>query len=216
MPDGFRPPARLTPALAVALLCAFAVTGSVAEPPPKGALPLPSTNAKTTPLAGMGVAAGRPDKLLRVPVSGLFPGAVNTRPRIKNPLANDPGAVERGMRDFTNFNCVGCHAPNGGGGIGPALSNQVFIYGSEPENIYLTIFQGRPNGMPAWGSVLPDSTIWELVTYIQSISNEPNPEWGVTTSAESPKIQQAPAEFVKTPKPWSHTQPFGNGQKPKP
>ena len=30
--------------------------------------------------------------------------------------------------------------------------------------------------MPAWGALLPDSVIWDLVTYIGKLSNEPNPE----------------------------------------
>lgn len=56
---------------------------------------------------------------------------------------------------------VGCHAANGGGGMGPALSEGRFIYGSNPANLFLSIYQGRPNGMPAWGEILPESTIWE-------------------------------------------------------
>jgi cytochrome c oxidase cbb3-type subunit 3 len=59
--------------------------------------------------------------------------------------------------------------------MGPSLSNSAFIYGGEPENIYLSIFQGRPRGMPAWGGMLPDSVIWDLVTYVQNMSNEPSP-----------------------------------------
>ena len=39
----------------------------------------------------------------------------------------------------------------GGGGIGPPLMDDRWIYGSAPENIYASIVQGRPNGMPAWG-----------------------------------------------------------------
>ena len=43
------------------------------------------------------------------------------------------------------------------------VSDGNFIYGGNPESLYLTIVQGRPNGMPAWGSVLPSETIWVLV-----------------------------------------------------
>ena len=94
--------------------------------------------------------------ILHVPVSGLHPGNVSFAPRIANPLANDPQAATRGMRDFIQFNCVGCHAPNAGGGMGPALSEGRFIYGSSPANLFLSIYQGRPNGMPAWGPLLPE------------------------------------------------------------
>ena len=68
--------------------------------------------------------------ILRVPVSELHPGDVSFTPNIDNPLAKDPQATTRGMQDFIQFNCVGCHAANGGGGMGPALSEGQFIYGS--------------------------------------------------------------------------------------
>ena len=152
--------------------------------------------------------------LLDTPVSGLFPGGVSTRPQLKNPIGNDPAAAQRGMGYFTAFNCVGCHAPNGGGGMGPALSNRFFEYGGEPANIYLSILQGRPNGMPAWGGVLPDAIIWDLVAYIEQISKAPVTEWGTTISLQSPSIQQVPAEYLMTTNPWAYTQPFSHGQKP--
>jgi cytochrome c oxidase cbb3-type subunit 3 len=103
---------------------------------------------------------------------------------------------------------------NGGGGMGPALSNNFFIYGSEPENIYLSIAQGRPNGMPVWGSMLPDPLIWDLVAYITSISKAPAPQWGTTVSASSPNIQQVPAEDQQTASPWDNTESSTSGQKP--
>jgi cytochrome c oxidase cbb3-type subunit III len=166
--------------------------------------------------AGVGadIGGGRATTLMQVPVSHLSPNALPNRPPIKNPVQGDPQAAERGMRYFTNFNCVGCHAPNGGGGMGPALSNKIFIYGAQPENIYLSIFQGRPNGMPAWGAVLPDAVIWDIVTYIGKISNEPTPEWGRTFDPVTPQIEQVPAELVTTTDPWSATHDFKFGEKP--
>jgi cytochrome c oxidase cbb3-type subunit 3 len=155
-----------------------------------------------------------PDALLKVPVSGIHPGAVASLPVIPNPVDGDPKAVQRGMTYYNQFNCVGCHAPNGAGGMGLALSNRYFQYGSTPANIYLSIAQGRPNGMPAWGATLPPSVIWDLVTYIQEISQAPLEEWGTTVSAKSPSIEQVPAEFETTTTPWAHTEPFSYGQKP--
>ncbi|HEX6957888.1 MAG TPA: c-type cytochrome [Ferrovibrio sp.] len=170
-----------------------------------------STRIGTDPT---GNAAPPRPSLLQVPVSKIFPGNVGTGPDIRNPVANDPEAPERGMRAFAAFNCVGCHAPNGAGGMGPALSNDIFLYGSSAANIYLTILQGRPNGMPAWGRTLPDRIVWDLVAYIKSISNEPKAQWGRTISPTSPDYEQVPAEFVKTTQPWKYTQPFRKGQKP--
>lgn len=157
---------------------------------------------------------GAPSELVHVPVSKLHPGAVPVRPTIENPVAGDPEAAQRGMNYFNQFNCIGCHAPNGAGGMGPSLSNSKFIYGSEPENIYISILQGRPAGMPAWGGMLPDQVIWDLVTYIKSISKEPAAPWGKTTSADGFTIEQVPAEYMTTTEPWKYTTPFSYGQPP--
>jgi cytochrome c oxidase cbb3-type subunit 3 len=153
---------------------------------------------------------------MQVPVSHLAPGASPSRPAIKNPAQGDVQAANRGMQYFVNFNCNGCHADNGGGGMGPSLSNNIFIYGSEPENIYLSIHQGRPNGMPAWGAVLPETVIWDLVTYIGKLSNEPNRQWGRTfaQSPLSPDVEQLPSQKATTSDPWSGTRKFSSGQKP--
>jgi cytochrome c oxidase cbb3-type subunit III len=165
---------------------------------------------------GETVGGGRPGVFMQVPITHLSPGALPSRPAIKNPAQGDPKALERGMSYFISLNCVGCHAPNGGGGMGPALSNTNFMYGAEPENIYLSIYQGRPKGMPAWGAALPDSVIWDLVTYIGKISNEPTTEWGRTFAAVplSPNVEQVPSEQATTPDPWSSTKNFSSGQKP--
>lgn len=170
--------------------------------------------AESAPPDDATLNAPTPGMLLDVPVTTLIPGAAEIRPDIKSPVAEDSGAAARGMAYFASFNCSGCHADNGGGGMGPSLSNRQFIYGEAPENIYLSIAQGRPNGMPAWGKVLPDSAIWDLVAYIKSISNAPVSSWGTTTSLEAFKIEQVPAEFQSSPTPWDYTQPFSFGQNP--
>jgi len=200
------------------LLSAFAFLLTAA--PAQQSLPQSQEAARPTvqlrPDFGQSVGGGRPGVFMQVPVSNLSPGAVRSTPTIKNPVQGDPRAPERGMRYFIEFNCIGCHADNGGGGMGPALSNNMFIYGGQPENIYLSIYQGRPNGMPAWGAALPDSVIWDLVTYIGYLSNEPTPEWGRTFSQSplSPRVQQVPSELITTANPWSRTQDFSSGQKP--
>ncbi|HEX3882120.1 MAG TPA: cytochrome c [Stellaceae bacterium] len=153
--------------------------------------------------------------LFKTPVTGIFPGGVSTRPDIKNPVGKDPAAAQRGMAYFNAFNCVGCHAANGAGGMGRALTDRNdFLYGASPANIYLTITQGRPNGMPAWGALLPDPVIWDLVAYIEQINQAPDEQWGTTVAPGSPAIEQAPAEFTTTANPWAHTEPFSNGQNP--
>jgi len=106
---------------------------------------------------------------------------------------------------------------NAGGGMGPSLSDDAWIYRSSPGNIYLTIAQGRSAGMPAFGAMLPDRTIWELVAYIQSISEKPGNKFGRTTSIvpQSPAVEQVPQGRAVTATPWQATEALPpNGQKP--
>ncbi len=178
-------------------------TSEVKPPPPPGAVDVDIFASKA--MAGA---------LVHVPVTNVFPGDIPVKPKVTDPVANDPEAAYRGMTYFNQFNCVGCHAANGAGGMGPSLSNSKFVYGSEPEQIYLTILQGRPAGMPAWGGMLPDQVIWDLVAYIRSISKEPSGEWGKTTSLDTMGPEQVPYEYQKTVNPWNYTEPFSYGQAP--
>ena len=111
------------------------------------------------------------DLAVFVPATELFPGSGRLDPAIENPLSGDPAAIAAGERHFEAFNCAGCHAPLGGGGMGPPLSDDVWIHGGEPAQIYLSIMHGRPEGMPAWGSMLPRRTAWEMVAYIESLAD---------------------------------------------
>lgn len=78
-------------------------------------------------------------------------------------------ALSNGKQFYSQFNCVGCHA-HGGGGMGPPLKDDKWIYGSEPEQIFSTIVEGRPNGMPSFGGRIPDDQIWQLTAYVRSMS----------------------------------------------
>jgi len=77
--------------------------------------------------------------------------------------------VSQGKTLYNQFNCSGCHF-QGGGGIGPPLMDADWIYGSRPENIFETIAEGRPNGMPAFGGKIVTDQIWQLVAYVRSMS----------------------------------------------
>ncbi len=74
-----------------------------------------------------------------------------------------------GKRLYAAYNCVGCHA-HGGGGMGPALIDDEWLYGSAPDQVFATIVQGRPNGMPSFGGRIPDYQIWQLAQYVRSMS----------------------------------------------
>src|SRR4051812_43746352 len=103
-----------------------------------------------------------------VRVSDLHPGGGSPSAPVHTPYENNAVAISEGKRLFSAYNCVGCHA-HGGGGIGPALRDDQWIYGHEADQIYHTILEGRPNGMPAFRDKVPDYQIWQLAAYVRSM-----------------------------------------------
>ena len=99
----------------------------------------------------------------------LQPGSPSSPVMIDSPFKANAYGLSEGKRLYSAYNCVGCHA-QGGGAIGPALMDHRWIYGSRADQIYSTIVQGRPNGMPAFGGRIPEQQLWQLVGYVQSMS----------------------------------------------
>lgn len=105
-----------------------------------------------------------------ITASHLQPGPAVISANVAGPYADNAYGVSEGKRLFAAMNCSGCHA-NGGGGMGPALMDYNWIYGSDPEQIFASIAEGRPNGMPSWKYRLSNQQIWELVAYVRSLSS---------------------------------------------
>ena len=110
-----------------------------------------------------------------------------------SPFQQNAWGQSEGKRLFQSYNCSGCHA-NGGGGIGPALMDDEWIYGYLPGNIFASIVEGRPNGMPSFRNKLPDYQVWQLVAYVQSMSGQ-NPI--DTSSGRSDHMQARTAEIIQ-------------------
>jgi cytochrome c oxidase cbb3-type subunit III len=99
----------------------------------------------------------------------LQPGQPWPEVTVRNVAEERAYDLNEGQRLYRAYNCNGCHA-NGGGGMGPALMDDNWIYGSHPENIHDVIVEGRPNGMPSFGGKIPDYQIWEITAYVRSMS----------------------------------------------
>ena len=127
----------------------------------------------------------------------LQPGPQAPVPEAKNAYEENAYAMSEGKRLFENYNCAGCHA-HGGSDIGPPLMDEKWVYGSAPQNIYETIVEGRPNGMPAFAGKIPDDQIWQIVAYVRSLN-------GLTPKAASPTrsdhIQMKESEQETKPQP---------------
>ena len=82
----------------------------------------------------------------------------------------NPEQIAAGHQLYAAFNCVGCHF-NGGGGMGPALMDDQWIYGSSMENVASSIVEGRPRGMPSFRALVTDDQVWQLAAYVRSMSD---------------------------------------------
>lgn len=125
-----------------------------------------------------------------VRTSGLQAGGAAPREARNNPYEGNPRALAEGRQYYIWMNCHACHGEMGGGGIGPPFADPVWIYGSAPENIYQSIVQGRPNGMPAYGGVIPEDRVWLIAAYVRSLG-PPDPR---ELQPESPtRLPESPA-----------------------
>jgi cytochrome c oxidase cbb3-type subunit III len=106
-----------------------------------------------------------------IAVTGLFPngGAPPPLDRIGTRFEGNKLAIAAGKQLFNQMNCTGCHF-NGGGGMGPALMSGHWRYGGRIDQIYASIAQGRPNGMPSWQDNLAPAMMWDLAAYVKSLA----------------------------------------------
>jgi cytochrome c oxidase cbb3-type subunit 3 len=52
------------------------------------------------------------------------------------------------------------------------LIDDQWIYGGEIENIYATIVQGRPNGMPSFRNKIPEQQVWQIAAYVRAMKGQ--------------------------------------------
>lgn len=120
---------------------------------------------------GFRVDPPQADRINSKQMTTLQPGEQLPQQIVVNEYEGNAFALNEGKRLFSQMNCTGCHA-NGGGGIGPALMDDKWIYGSQPDQIFATIVEGRPNGMPSFRGKLPNYQVWQLAAYVRSLSGQ--------------------------------------------
>ncbi len=83
----------------------------------------------------------------------------------------DAAGIATGKTLFTKT-CVACHSPNGGGGVGPNLTDNYAIHGATIQDIFKTIKYGYPDkGMQAWQSNFSPVEMQQLASYVKSLVN---------------------------------------------
>jgi cytochrome c oxidase cbb3-type subunit 3 len=101
------------------------------------------------------------------------------REALQNPISNDSlaalahndAALSDGKKTFSTI-CIACHGPNGGGTVGPNLTDNFWLHGSKPEQLYANVMSGFPEkGMPPWGKQLGPERTRNVVAFVLSLKN---------------------------------------------
>jgi cytochrome c oxidase cbb3-type subunit III len=98
-------------------------------------------------------------------------GLANSRPQLTltNPRGGDPRAIEEGKQLFISYNCADCHGSDGSGDVAPSFDDGRWHFGGTVGDVYESIEEGRPDGMPAWGGRISESQVWALVAYVRTL-----------------------------------------------
>ena len=91
---------------------------------------------------------------------------------VKNPYEGDKKAISTGGQLFIAYNCLDCHGAEGSGAMGPSFQDGRWHFGGSPGEVFESIYQGRPDGMPAWGGRITNDQIWMLTAYVRSLSSK--------------------------------------------
>ena len=94
-------------------------------------------------------------------------------------LLTDPAALASGKAIFTT-NCVACHRADGGGQIGPNLTDDNWILGGGIKNVFHTLVNGGRDGkgMISWKGTLKPKEMQLVASYVLSLrgSNPKDPK----------------------------------------
>jgi cytochrome c oxidase cbb3-type subunit 3 len=131
-----------------------------------------TSDSNAEPVSQAQRAANDPATRFVSHVDHIQPGMVKpfAGMRLVNPLAKDKNAIATGAKLFVSYNCIDCHGADGSGAMGPSLADGRWHFGGTDAEVFESIYQGRPEGMPAWGSLLSDDQIWMLVSYVRSLN----------------------------------------------
>ena len=82
---------------------------------------------------------------------------------------SDPADLAEGKSVFTSV-CAACHGADGGGIVGPNLTDDFWLHGGSIKDIFKTIKYGVPEkGMKSWKDDYPPKKIEQIASYIHSI-----------------------------------------------
>ncbi len=85
------------------------------------------------------------------------------------PAAPPSPQVAFGEKLFVSYNCGDCHGAGGAGAMAPSLQDNRWHYGGTQDEVFRSIAEGRPGGMPTWGAIIPGPEMIALAAYVRSL-----------------------------------------------
>jgi len=84
-------------------------------------------------------------------------------------LATDEAVIGQGKAIFQE-KCTACHGPDGGGSVGPNLTDSYWLHGAGIKNLFKVIKYGVPEkGMISWEKQLSPTDIQKVASYVHSL-----------------------------------------------
>jgi mono/diheme cytochrome c family protein len=168
---------------------------------------LPATPLLAADNAAPPAQQGAPSAEAQAPSAGASGGSpmdtAKTAPKgsLKSPYADFAKVAENGHQKYMAAGCNGCHGGTGGGGMGPPLTNEVWVYGKDDDTLFRLIALGSDDlqkqgytrkgsenvvgPMPAQGTIVKsDDDMWKIIAWIRSV----NP----SSAGASPSASAAP------------------------
>ena len=116
-------------------------------------------------------------------------------------LLTDASELSAGKTTF-EANCVACHMADGGGGIGPNLTDTYWILGGDIKHVFKTVSEGGRSGkgMIAWKQQLKPAQIAQVASYVISLqgTTPANPKEPQGDIWESANVQTPENSTIQT------------------
>ena len=190
--------------IAFLLSLGFALSGSLVDadvgPDGQTAGEIEAQNSEQD--SGSATGGGRPIETAKTAQKGT----------LESPYPDFANVAEEGHKKYMAAGCNGCHGGTGGGGMGPPLTNPIWVYGMDDDTLFRLIALGSDElqkqgysrkgsenvvgPMPPMGSIVKSNDdMWKIIAYVKSVnpSSAAGPSASASPEGPSRNPQKPPA-----------------------